>query len=442
MTTRRKRARTFVVVVLLALGGANLAYVIGAHEADRETWLLEQTVDYPELPRAFETDPKGWALLQDVLSAVPGTIDDQRDLRERLTLSRPEPGLSRPPEQLARWREAEHLLDRLPEALALSGLSVPSTPVTAPSDAVPNLLGATVAARALSLRALEHLAADRHEEAIQDLTDGLHLGLLLEHAGPQIIAVMVGVAVQATILTVLEELLQEGLVLQPAAIELLASRLKGWRDLPPGFPHAYLGECDQQQVFLEDLAETTGKSRAEHIETATGRKLPARVGMRGTWVYSAERTVSAHRAGCEAALLHLMEPPATRSDLPDPNHRFWTGAGPIRFVNNPVGRVLLGMLQFQFLNLASRGDAVSARRAAIETVLGLHRFGQDRGAFPPRLQDLVPRFLDELPNDPHTRMPLLWEAETGRLRASPSSPPRPTAAPLEWTVARPDKVRL
>lgn len=65
------------------------------------------------------------------------------------------------------------------------------------------------------------------------------------------------------------------------------------------------------------------------------------------------------------------------------------------------------------LTLTGRAARVEATHAAAQTAVAMTRYRLDHGAFPARLADLVPAYLDEVPADPFDGSPLRMTVKDG-----------------------------
>lgn len=359
-------------------------------------------------PRAWAVDPSVWPQLDAILDAVPTTCDPER--------------LDEPDGQP--WLACEPQLDALDRWLPGTGLDVPTAAPDGRVEDGPALLTAHTLGKAWLARGRAALAAGDVDAAGGDLGRVLQLGLTLEQGG-SMMATMVAVAIQdAGLDVVFDATPAQQLAWAPTLAPILAAD----RDRPHPLPAGVVAECDAMEDLLANLEQRPGDP-----DGSVG--LPRGVPWINSFLplYSARKTFGWHRQNCRRQLEWLARPASERSEPPGIPH-LTRGVGIRKWVDNPVGRVLMEIAAVDWGRFAQRVDLTQARRALLETLLALRRAEGAAGegtaapswaprevatmvpsALPATLAQLVPRWLPSLPPDPFDGEPLDWDRSTGRL---------------------------
>ncbi len=257
-------------------------------------------------------------------------------------------------------------------------------------------------ARLLSLRGLLH--GPGSEEGRADLLAALELSHRVETAnGAGLIEVMTAVAMRKAALDGLETWLG-GSRLDAAAARELAHRLDRYRTDAGAWAGAVGVEYANLKRFVLHDLERSRNGEAPQME-AFHSLLPVRYYFhpKRTFQHFAERfRVAAENGGRFCSELASI-PGASDEDSPSPLELF--------FSPNAGGQVLLAVGTPDYHRYHYRRCALDSRLGALQTMAALRAWQLERGELPATLAELVPGFLDVVPEDAFDGQPLRWSRE-------------------------------
>ena len=293
-------------------------------------------------PALRPADPSSWTLLRQAM--------EQADEDDQLSdLFNPAPPA---PEELHRWRgdaDALALLDRVAQR---EGLSTPIS--TSWNDPAVDLSGLMELRASQRLRAADLEHQGRHDEALAVLLDILRLGALLKDSEVPFLGYLFGVVWMDT-----TDLHAFGLrhSRDPALQATLAEALASVVTAPSG-PRAIASECRIGESMIRS---------GEILEFFEKPALPL-------MQFDVDQTISWLRRDCRLELEQAIKPLPER--VPSVRPPYWEGAGPRRFLHNPVGRQLLDNTGVGLLALLPREDEVLVQLAALKALTAI-RSGLD-----------------------------------------------------------------
>ncbi|MFH1468026.1 MAG: hypothetical protein ABIO70_26810 [Pseudomonadota bacterium] len=379
-------------LAVLAVFGAIFAVVLGAwviFAVKRASAVWPEGQAAPTLPDpGLPADPEAWDHLQAVIAVVPEGVDTST-LGEALAVAGPPRAVG------VRWEDAEDCIAAMDRVVEGGGI-VP--PVLALDHAQPEFVKLLVAARLRLLRAWRYAEQDRDAEALAELLRVERFGLLLEHAGGNLILTMVGVAVQDAALDEILDLLAARPGVPSQALVGLQAELEAGLALPQALPGAIAGECLGAEATYEDMRHWDRQALFEATRPGAG--------MRGGLVrndgccppfYDPDATIQLHRWRC-ARLVAAAEEPGGAWPVFEP--LFSHGAlDPGQYLDNPIGRILLDISAPSFASFQDKITRLHRRRLLVAVRVALRRFTlqQPDGALPTTLGELVPTFLAAVP---------------------------------------------
>jgi hypothetical protein len=254
----------------------------------------------------------------------------------------------------------------------------------------------------------------RPMQAIESAILGMRVGRKLAEArAPQLVSMMMVVGIQGISLVEIERLLPDARLSASQAREL-AGRLDGWRWDEDAWRRAWSAEyawIKEVSAGLEadsndadwDLGE-----KASLDEWITYELLPA------DYAFQMNRTLSlsadmyrelsdASQRPCQATWSH-----------PAPAMSDWWKL-PTVLAPNPVGRILIEIARPNFTSFDLKRCHLATRISLVQARLALHAYQHEHGSLPERLEELVPDYLDAVPEDRFDGEPIRWSRERGVL---------------------------
>lgn len=373
----------------LALGGVGVlglglgAAFLAARQAARSWPSLEDTTPVAVPESVLPEDPEA-------ATALAGAITAGATLKAHRTQLRALLGAEGPPAlvDLPTVPEADAALEVL---ASVSGLRVAPVPL----DGTPPDLAALVYLAEYGLAKGWQAAGEGDAAgALRRFGQVSRAGLLLQHSGGNLVAVMAGVAVESWFLQELGELARARPDLPAAETGGLARSLAAAGSLPPAVASGLAGECLGQETLLANMPETVRE------DLAGAGPVPPFPGVLRL-LYDPRRTVAASRTRCQALVAAARQPPLQRT-WPAPEPLWRTGFHPVQYVDNPVGRILLDIATPALSEMVTREDDLRSARALAAAGLAAHAWRQRTGTLPVTLDELVPDLLPAVPEDPLT----------------------------------------
>ncbi len=416
MAHNRRRVSCLMAVILLGgslavltLGGVGLWVGLAARSA-AEIWPAGIPPLQPPEP-ALPEDPAARAQLDRLLELVPDGIDSD-ELREALEQRGP------PPAELVLSKELDEALPIMDALVERSGLRL--EPLRLDQEG-PRLIEAVHLSRHRLARAWRYAEQGRSDEALAEMMRTARLGLLLEHAGGNLLAPMVGLAISEMALGEIVELVAWEPPPSPAILAALAAELEAARRLPTAMDSAIVSECTGGELLFDEM-RWWSREQVWATSSFGDPSEPAVAAEQGGpeccfLIYDADRTIQMLRQRCLRVAAAVGQPGSQREVPAFEPLRDTARFDPGSLVDNPVGRILLDISMPDYGGFMARDDAVRSRRALIAAWLGVKRWQLEHpGEEPPvSLEELVPRYLSEVPLDPWDGKPVAYDPGGGTL---------------------------
>ncbi len=390
-TTRRRLIGVAIglVVVILAWGGYDLY---------RAQSIWPETMPPLELPPpAIPVHPEALTRLDGLIDAA-GDLDADHHARVMLLEAS---GLPDPPSWPPDPPEPHAALDRL---LATGGVAIePETLGDSPARDLLPLIHVDALRR---IRAAKRAAAGDLEGAWRDVVDTWTLGHRLAHSGGQLIATMIGLAIERGALDTAGRLLDAGRW-SPGA-SALATALDAAAERPSPLVAALTGECLSIDAMLVRIGQTSAES-IDEMAPGDGELTPAPPGIEtadDTWLYDSHKTRAYARTRCRYTIEAAGRPAPQRTPPPpaDLGETRWYEVGPM--LDNPMGRILLAIAQPEFHRFLARADRVAYNRRRVRLAIARATYTAEIGRPPTALTELIPQHLPAAPADPFTDQPM------------------------------------
>jgi hypothetical protein len=416
MASKRRRVSCMLAVVLvggflavLLLGAVGLWVGLAARSA-AEVW--PQGIAALEIPEpALPVDPVARERLDELLELIPDGISSS-DLQDALAQEGP------PPADLALLEELDPALPVMDALVECSGLGL--EPLRLDQEG-PHLIDVMHLSRHRLARAWRYAEQERSDEALAEMMRTARLGLMLEQAGGHLLAAMVGLAISDMALSEMVELVAWEHPPSPAILAALASELDAARRLPTAMDRAILSECIGGEALLDEMRWWSRDQIWATSSFGDPGEPPELVEPGGPeccfLIYDADRTIQLARQRCQRVAAAVAMPGSLRV-LPDheplrDSSRLDVGS----LVDNPVGRILLDISMPSYGGFMEKDDALRSRRALVAAWLGVKRWQLEHPGEepPPSLDELVPRYLIEVPLDPWDGEPVAYDPGEGKL---------------------------
>ncbi|MFO7959200.1 MAG: hypothetical protein R6X33_19105 [Candidatus Brocadiia bacterium] len=318
------------------------------------------------------------------------------------------------------------VLELVDDALAHGQLSQPGPPtgIEATEAAMPWLEFSRRTGRLLSLSCELHLLRAETEAAMEDADRGVRLGLLYLRRPDALVDHLVGMSIYKGSLWQLREV-----VARTRDVSILREySLNGApeKELRAGVRHALASEFHRMMKIVEDLHEST---IPEVQALAAGEEGPEGGTQFIRRVPFVKPGMTHNLAGRFFSSL-VEETQRYDPPVPDPEWQAYgvrelaDTVGWIHVVRNPIGDVILAMtfpacaraVEMHF-------EAVAAfRLTRIHLALRTHQL--EHGEMPEVLDALAPEYLDEVPVDPFTREPFVYEPDADPPHVRSAGPDR------------------
>jgi hypothetical protein len=159
----------------------------------------------------------------------------------------------------------------------------------------------------------------------------LRLGVLYEHSGGNLVAVMTGVHLQ-------RRALDQAIAMAPSIpLHDLLADARAAVALPSGVAAGLLGDCAELEAHIEEVGRQARMAAP---------------------LFSTRRTLALHRWRCRQRVAAALAPAGERTDLEFP--ATYRPLDPRALVDNPVGRILLDIATVPPEVMASRRDRLAA----------------------------------------------------------------------------------
>ena len=325
----RKLLAALAVLLVLCAGG--LGVVRSSVSEDPGPELVVPAAHVAPDPAAWAEAESAFALLG--ASDLSGVLQDDAP---------PDPTL------LILWQENAAALDAFDHLVERQALSVP-TPV-AVDDPGPDLRPLNQLAQASALRGWELASVDA-ALAVEAMLEPARWGATLKDAEGDLVSFAMGATLMNGSFDQVEVLI--GLRGDEAT---LRAAYEGLMALPVrrSAARAVAFECAWVESVWDDeqaLLETGYPSWSRGL------------------VYDGDTTLAWHRQRCRALVEQYARPWRDREEVVLPAR--WSGAGPVRFLHNPVGRILMDVAVADYGRIVEREDLAFARHAGLLATLAL-----------------------------------------------------------------------
>jgi hypothetical protein len=325
--------------------------------------------------------------------AVPLTLPEFTEAAKGLPIVSTSDAIPPPGQAWEKLAKAEQLVDqyaaqleRLHQAAAMDGQArYPVDLSRGPETIVSHVQHLRQAARVLALDA--HVRAHRGdvEGAVHSMTTIAALADSLDRE-PIMVSQLVRVAIESIAVNTMAELTPY-LQLNDSQWQRLADSLREDEQPADSLQRTIAGEQAMGLVAFNQLDETTGLGMISRDDD------------RAYYLESMQRLSEA----CELPPRQAMHAAQQiQQDIAD------------TVGNSPISRLrytLTSMAMPASDNFVGAVFDSQARRRVGQTLLAIHRYRQQRGAWPPSLDQLVADYLPQLPLDPYTGKPLLYRVE-------------------------------
>jgi hypothetical protein len=242
------------------------------------------------------------------------------------------------------------------------------------------------------------------EDGLADLFAALDLSRRIETArGAALVEVMIAIAMRSQALRALETWLGEGR-LDADSARSLARRLAAYRSDPGAWARAMGVEYEfLKRVVIPDLERTrNGEIPGEDMTQGLHQLLPVRYYFHPKRTF--QRFAERYRIGAENGGRFCTElaPIPGEGETPSPLRLFLSP--------NAGGEVLLAVGAADHHRFLERRCAADSQLGAVQTMAALRAWQLERGELPASLTELVPSYLDAVPEDAFDGQPLRWNA--------------------------------
>lgn len=263
------------------------------------------------------------------------------------------------------------------------------------------------------VRALRRFVEGDVAGAWGDVASVVGLAQRVSHAGGNLMAAMVGAAIEQGALRTAGRLLAAGGWHDGAgavAAELAAAA--GRRSPLVG---ALAGECLGADALYAEMGERSldelmavaemgvgpgGAGGEPGVGVAEGKASGQEKGTAGgTWLYNADATRALAREHCIAVMAAVGQPAQSRVLPVAPVMYSGSWWRPGELLDNPIGRILLSIASVDGGRYAARFDRLAAERARVRVALAKAGFAAARGEAAGDIEALVPEWLDAVPID-------------------------------------------
>jgi len=397
-----------------AAAASGLVIILGAG------WTLLATVDdapqrFPalELPRtAIPSDQNGFVVLQDMLTRFPAAEYAKLEPLEQ----GPPTGLEQGSEE---WKQkAEEVLPQWDECLSEAGemLSRPRFVMPAGQnnddwlrlmvqDWTPYLRGL---ARLMSVKSKLLVMQGKTEQAMRTAQGIVDLGCLLQRGPNLLITYLVGASIEGIGLNEVREVAKSGGV-KASALMAEVGHIGGIAGQKVGAVHALAGELAFMKESVRDVVDGEMLETEQSVVAAAARKLLKEPGRPVLKLNMTANLVGRELNEAVARLDHYRpEPPA------DQEHGllvFVRRVGLLKVARDPVGCIYADLLRPALMRCVREHFYRLANERLTQVYLALRCYPLENGRLPRSLDDLAPKYFAQVPVDPFTEQPFLYEPD-------------------------------
>ena len=292
---------------------------------------------------------------------------------------------------------ADHALDRF---LETSGMQQPIPDLTSGAiDYAPALRLAELR----SARAVWRWLSNNPAGAWRDLADVLEFSQRIQHGAGSLLGAAIGLAIERNALGLAENLLTVGAAAWGPGMDKLALSVERAMRRPPALQAAMVAEC----ISADKAYIAMGSRDATGFERTGGDVAGS------PWQYDPEKTRAFARNQCYAWLKVARRSPPRRVWPSSPS--VFEGAPTVgRYLDNPVGRILLDIAGVHWRRFIEDSDRLQASRTRLRLLLAVAQWrAANDGSNPASLSDLSPDYLTSVPANLVSGLPFDYDPESG-----------------------------
>lgn len=338
-----------------------------------------------------------------------------------------------------RWVPYERALEILARLKDRHDAALDWLDTTASKRPTPGAIMTTM--RACLIRAYWHIDQNRPSAAYKNIEMLISFGRLIESARGGLINAMMGIALSKDVLRHTAHILPH---LQTDDLRRLAERLAKHSIAPSQVVRSLpfearnfeqhlvsVGQMNSAELFENVITPSgidgaTVKSALEGYDTASAQEMIR-------FLYDPSKTIAYSRRYWARVIAEAAKPPLARK-LPGPIELH---QAPNAMIDNPVGRILLSVATPSFEQFLEREDRIRNYRRMLLVRTAIELFLREEERSPRNLDELVPKYLQDLPRDLFTQSSLSdtsqkpFNYSESPCRIWSAAPPSPLRAPHE-----------
>jgi hypothetical protein len=381
------------VIALTVMAALVVVYVGFDWYRATRIWPAPAPPELKRLPAVMPVEEGAVQLLEVAMRGAKGI--DRGELRAIIELPLRVKAAPRVPEPVN--PSADHGLDRF---LETSGMQRPIPDLT---SGAPDFGAALRLAELRSARAVWRWLSNNPAGAWRDLADVVEFAQRIQHGAGSLLGAATGLAIERNAIGLAENLVTVGAAVWGPGMDKLALSVERAMRRPPALQAAMVAEC-----ISADKAYIAMGSRDTSAFERTGGDVGG-----SPWQYDPEKTRAFARAECYAWLREARRPPHRRAWPSSPS--VFEGAPTVgRYLDNPVGRILLDIAGVPWRRFIEDSDRLRVARTRLRLLLAVAQWrAANEGSNPASLADLSPDYLKSVPANLVSGQPFDYDPESG-----------------------------